>query len=122
LIAYIHVLYAKILQVIILSTVRPFMYLAGVKVGFEGLTTAQRDQGNDLMRELAQAVKSRSAYSQVTVPLAPLYWLPMSADCALVNSSWIDMAHHMSYDFDVGSNGVNGPWRVTGTQQYLYPG
>src|SRR5262249_630296 len=34
LIAYIHALYAKIPQVIILSTVRPFMYLAGVKVGF----------------------------------------------------------------------------------------
>jgi GH18 family chitinase len=46
----------------------------------------------------------------------------MSADCALVNSPWIDMAHHMSYDFDMGSNGANGPWRVPGTQQYLYPG
>jgi glycosyl hydrolase family 18 (putative chitinase)/cellulose binding protein with CBM2 domain len=89
---------------------------------FEGLTTAQRDEGNDLMRELARAVKSRSTYSQVTVPLAPLYWLPMSANCALANSPWIDMAHHMSYDFDVGNNGANGPWRGTGTQQYLYPG
>ena len=74
------------------------------------------------MRDLAQAVKSSSASRQVTVPLAPLYWLPMSADCALVNSPWIDMAHHMSYDFDVGSNGANGPWRVPGAQQYLYPG
>jgi Glycosyl hydrolases family 18/Cellulose binding domain len=89
---------------------------------FEGLTPAQRDEGNGLMRELARAVKSRSASSHVTVPLAPLYWLPISADCVLVNSPWIDMAHHMSYDFDVGSSGANGPWRVAGTQQYLYPG
>ena len=43
---------------------------------FEGLTPAQRDEGNGLMRELARAVKSRSASSHVTVPLAPLYWLP----------------------------------------------
>jgi hypothetical protein len=89
---------------------------------FEGLTAAQRDQGNGLMQELAQTVKSRRVRSQVTVTLAPLYWLPMSADCALVNSPWIDRAHHMSYDFDVGSNGANGPWRVPGAQQYLYPG
>jgi cellulase/cellobiase CelA1 len=46
----------------------------------------------------------------------------MSADCELVNSAWIDLAHHMSYDFDAGSNGSNGPWRVPGAQQYLYPG
>src|SRR5215471_13070776 len=36
LIAYIHALYAKIPQAIILSIIRPFMYLAGVKVGSEG--------------------------------------------------------------------------------------
>jgi hypothetical protein len=89
---------------------------------FEGLTMAQRDQVNGLMRELAQAVKYSGADKQVTVPLAPLYWLPMGADCALVNSAWIDLAHHMSYDFDAGSNGANGPWRVPGSQQYLYPG
>src|SRR5215831_5000279 len=35
LIAYIHALYTKIPQAIILSTVRPLMYLAGVKVGSE---------------------------------------------------------------------------------------
>ena len=37
--AYIHALYAKIPQAIILSTVRPFMYLAGVKVGLGGQRT-----------------------------------------------------------------------------------
>ena len=89
---------------------------------FEGLTVAQRDRVNGLMRELAQAVKASHAGRQVTVPLAPLYWLPMSADCALINSAWIDLAHHMSYDFDVGSTGANGPFRVPGVQQYLYPG
>jgi hypothetical protein len=89
---------------------------------FEGLTSTQRDHVIGLMRELAQAVKSSRADGQVTVPLAPLYWLPMSADCELVNSAWIDLAHHMSYDFDVGSNGANGPFRVPGRQQYLYPG
>jgi GH18 family chitinase len=89
---------------------------------FEGLTIAQRDLVNGLMRELAQAVKYSRADGQISVPLAPLYWLPMSADCELVNSTWVDLAHHMSYDFDVGSNGANGPWRVPGTQQYLYPG
>src|SRR5262249_21197748 len=36
LIASIHALYAKIPQAIILSTIRPFMYLTGVKVGFRG--------------------------------------------------------------------------------------
>jgi hypothetical protein len=35
LIAYIHTFYAKITQVVILSTIRPFMYLAGVKVGYK---------------------------------------------------------------------------------------
>jgi cellulase/cellobiase CelA1 len=89
---------------------------------FEGLTMAQRDQVHGLMRELAQAIKSSDANKQVTVPLAPLYWLPMSAECALVNSPRIDLAHHMSYDFNVGSIGANGPWRTPGTQQYLYPG
>jgi cellulase/cellobiase CelA1 len=89
---------------------------------FEGLTGAQRDQVNGLMHEVAQAIKHTTAERLVTVPLAPLYWLPMSADCDLINSAWIDMGHHMSYDFDVGSNGANGPWRVPLTQQYLYPG
>jgi spore germination protein YaaH len=89
---------------------------------FEGLTIAQRNQVHDLMREVAQAVKSSGASKQVTVPLAPLYWLQMSGECALVNSAWIDLAHHMSYDFNVGSSGANGPWRTPGTQQYLYPG
>ena len=89
---------------------------------FEGLTIAQRDLVNGLMRELAQAVKHSRADGQISVPLAPLYWLPMSAGCELVNSAWVDLAHHMSYDFDVGSNGANGPWRIPGTQQYLYPG
>lgn len=89
---------------------------------FEGLTSAQRDQVHGLIRELAQAVKDHDAERQVTVPLAPLYWLPMSADCALINAPWINLAHHMSYDFDVGSNGANGPWRAPGKQQYLYPG
>ena len=89
---------------------------------FEGLTVADRNEVNGLMQELAQAVKYSQGSKQVTVPLAPLYWLPMSADCALINSAWIDLAHHMSYDFDVGSNGANGPFRVPGTQQYLYPG
>jgi hypothetical protein len=89
---------------------------------FEGLTVAQRDHVNGLMRELAQAVKYSRADRQVSVPLAPLYWLPMSADCELVNSTWVDLAYHMSYDFDVGSKGANGPWRVSGTRQYLYPG
>jgi spore germination protein YaaH len=89
---------------------------------FEGLSSAQRDQVNDLVRELAQAVKAHSADLLVTIPLAPLYWLPMSATCALVNSPWIDLAHHMSYDFNEGSNGANGPWRHRGKQQYLYPG
>ncbi|HEX2278530.1 MAG TPA: glycoside hydrolase family 18 protein [Candidatus Tectomicrobia bacterium] len=89
---------------------------------FEGLTVAQRDQVNGLMRDLAQAVKHSRADRQVTVPLAPLYWLPMSADCDLINSAWIDLAHHMSYDFDVGGQGANGPWRVPGASQYLYPG
>ena len=84
---------------------------------FEGLTIAQRDHVNGLMRELAQAVKYSHADGQVSVPLAPLYWLPMSADCELVNSTWVDLAHHMSYDFDVGSKGANGPWRVPGAQQ-----
>src|SRR6266511_1823809 len=89
---------------------------------FEGLTIAQRDQVHGLMRELAQAVKDSNADRQVTVRLAPLYWLPMSAECTMVNSAWIDVAHHMSYDFDAGSNGANGPLRATGTRQYLYPG
>jgi hypothetical protein len=89
---------------------------------FEGLTIAQRNDVNGLLRELAQAIKYNRADGQISVPLAPLYWLPMSADCELVNSAWVDLAHHMSYDFDVGSNGANGPWRVPGTQQYLYPG
>jgi Glycosyl hydrolases family 18/Cellulose binding domain len=89
---------------------------------FEGLTVAQRNDVNGLMRELARAVKHRRADGQISVPLAPLYWLPMSADCEFVNSAWIDLAHHMSYDFDVGSSGANGPWRAPGTRQYLYPG
>jgi chitinase len=89
---------------------------------FEGLTVAERNAVNGLMRELAQSVKYRLPRGQISVPLAPLYWLPMSADCELVNSTWIDLAYHMSYDFDVGRSGANGPWRVPGTQQYLYPG
>src|SRR5215813_4151862 len=36
LIASIHALYAKIPQAIILSTIRPFVYLTGVKVGLDG--------------------------------------------------------------------------------------
>jgi spore germination protein YaaH len=89
---------------------------------FEGLGMAERDQVNGLIKELAQAVKFNHADRLVTLPLAPLYWLPMSADCQLINSDYIDLAHHMSYDFDIGINGPNGPFRVIGKKQYLYPG
>lgn len=98
----------------------------GVDLNFEGwdggMTTVDRDKVLALLGATAAAVKQADPTYVVTTALAPLYYIALSADCTLINSPAIDLAHHMSYDFDSGSAGPNGPWRAPGTVQWLHPG
>jgi endoglucanase len=98
----------------------------GVDLNFEGwdggMTVADRDQVLGLIADTAAAVKQANPASIVTTALAPLYYITLSADCPLINSPAIDLAHHMGYDFDSGAAGPNGPWRAPGAVQWLHPG
>ena len=96
----------------------------GVDFNFEGwdntMTTTHRDKILGLMSDAAIAVKNANPAYVTSTALAALYYLPMSANCALINSPQMDYAHYMGYSF-YGSSGPNGPWRQPGTILYLYP-
>ncbi|MEI6633031.1 MAG: glycoside hydrolase family 18 protein [Chlamydiota bacterium] len=100
----------------------------GVDANFEGwwypdvgtITALQRDNVDQLILDLAQAVKAARPGALFTVTLAPLYFLPVSPSAGVVNSDLVDMAHHMGYDFMDNATQPNGPFRAPGTAQWLY--
>lgn len=98
----------------------------GVDFNFEGwdssMTAVHRDKVLGLLSDTAQAVKDANPAYVTTTALAALYYINLSADCALINSSRIDLAHHMGYTFNSNTSTPNGPWRAPGTIQYVWPG
>jgi GH18 family chitinase len=98
----------------------------GVDFNFEGwdgsMTMEHRNKVIGLLADTAEAIKNLNPAYVTTTALAALYYLNLSADCALINSSKLDLAHHMGYTFNSGSSGPNGPWRAPGTVQYIWPG